>query len=213
MIRAHHRPQRGSKPSGDIILAVALVDEDQRDVMPSRPHLLRLRAWIGVDDSKRDVRVARGDILNGARDNPHQQRRDRHDANLADDISRIRGDFQKRAAPFRERIAGMAGEEGRRDKRALSRHAAPRRLENGVTLGVFHPDKAAVAGMALHGIANIRRKRIARRDFRSIARDNHGADLPHPVRAPFRREKRCRHFGAGKRGAIRDPFIRHGLFP
>ena len=74
-----------------------------------------------------------------------------------------------------------AGEERRGEAGAGRRHAAPSGLEDGVALGMLHPDESSVAGMALLEIAHARRKRVAGRDFRAVAGDKHRADPADPV--------------------------------
>ena len=74
-----------------------------------------------------------------------------------------------------------AWEERRGEAGALRRHAAPGGLEDGVALGMLHPDESFVAGVALLEIAHPCGKRVAGRDFRTVAGDKHRADPADPV--------------------------------
>jgi len=50
MVSAHDGAERGAQARGNIILAIPLVDEDQRNVRPRGAHLLGMFGRIGVDD-------------------------------------------------------------------------------------------------------------------------------------------------------------------
>ncbi len=107
---------------------------------------------------------------------------------------------EAREASVDDRASAIdAWEERRGQVGAGRRHAPSSRLENGVAFGMLHPDESSVAGMALLEIAHAHRKRVAGRDFRTVAGDKDRADFADPVWAQGSRAKSRLNLGAGRR--------------
>ena len=136
MVRPHDRAERSPQARRDLVLAIPLVDEHERDVGPPGAHFLDVLVRVEVDDAKGDVGMARSDGLDGARNDAHQQRRDRRDPHFAADVAGDGGDLGAGAAPFGQRVAGMAQQlfARRRQPDAVAASLEQRNAELGLEL-------------------------------------------------------------------------------